>query len=74
MSNRIKTFAIIAILGFVIGIIAKVAADHISTWIEANTTSLAGITPYILAGIAGAILTIVIVIIWAHLTSKKNKY
>jgi uncharacterized membrane protein (DUF106 family) len=74
MSNRIKTFAIIALFGFIIGIIAKFAADRIGSWIETHASSFAGITPYILAGIAGAILTIAIIVIWARLTGKQDRY
>jgi uncharacterized membrane protein (DUF106 family) len=74
MSNRIRTFAIIAIFGFIIGIIAKLAADRIGPWLESHSSSFAGLVPYILAGIAGAILTILIIVIWARLTDKKQSY
>ena len=75
MNSRIKTFGIIAILGFIAGIIAKLIADLIDTRIETIQESLGGFTPYILAGLAGAIITIIIIVIWAYLTgNKNNKY
>ncbi|MCL2642997.1 MAG: hypothetical protein FWD52_05765 [Candidatus Bathyarchaeota archaeon] len=74
MSNRLKTFAIIALFGFIIGIIAKLAADYIIPRLSAAISSNGFITEYVIAGIAGAILTIIIIIMWAYLTGKKDRY
>jgi len=71
--SRTKTFAIIALFGFIIGIIAKLAADYIIPRIDSISSSLGGLTQYILAGIAGAIITVLIIFIWAHLTGRKDK-
>jgi uncharacterized protein YacL len=72
--SRLKTFAIIAIFGFIIGIIAKFAADRIGPWIEEHSTTFAGAAPWILAGIAGAVITLLIIIIWAQLIGKKDNH
>ncbi|MCL2173128.1 MAG: hypothetical protein LBH62_04715 [Nitrososphaerota archaeon] len=36
--------------------------------------SLNGLTQYILAGIVGAALTVLLIVIWAHITGKKDNY
>jgi hypothetical protein len=73
MNDRLKVFGIIAILGFVAGIIAEVTAVNIIPWISANIPSLNGVLPYLTAGIAGAIITVLLVAIWAMLTGRKNQ-
>ena len=70
--SRTKTFAIIAIFGFIIGLIAKFAADHIGPWIGEHATTFSSVAPWILAGITGAVITVLIIIIWAQLTGKKD--
>jgi uncharacterized membrane protein YedE/YeeE len=73
MSRR-KIFAIIALFGFIIGIFAQLAANYIVPKLSTVLASLDGLTQYILAGIAGAIITVLIILIWAHLTGKKDSY
>ncbi|MDR2720562.1 MAG: hypothetical protein LBC03_07160 [Nitrososphaerota archaeon] len=72
MNSRTKTFGVLAILGFIAGIIALLIANYIAPKLDTILQTLGGITQYIIAGLAGAIITIIIVIIWAHITGNKN--
>jgi len=72
MNNRIKTFGIIALLGFIAGIIAQLAIVYFVPWLVEALPSFSNITQYIGAGIAGAIIAIVLIVIWVYLTGNKN--
>ncbi|MCL2287754.1 MAG: hypothetical protein FWC33_01025 [Candidatus Bathyarchaeota archaeon] len=72
MSSRIKTFGIIALLGFIAGIIAQLVINYFIPWLVESLPALSNITQYIGAGIAGAIIAIILIIIWAYLTGNKN--
>jgi hypothetical protein len=74
MNNRIKVFGIIALLGFVAGIIAQVTATVIIPALILALPSLGFISSYVISGFAGAILTVVLVGVWAYLTGKKDPY
>jgi len=71
--SRLKTFALIAIIGFIVGVIAQLIANYITPRLNDALTSLSGFTQYLIAGIAGAIITLIVIIIWAYLTGNKNK-
>lgn len=74
MSSRLKIFGLIAVLGFVAGIIAQVTATYLIPWLIAVLPSLAGLTSFMVAGAAGAVLTVAIVGAWAYMTGKKDPY
>ncbi len=74
MNNRVKVFGLIAVLGFVAGIIAQVTATYFIPWLIAVLPSLAGLTSFMVAGFAGAVLTVAIVGAWAYMTGKKEPY
>ena len=74
MNNRIKVFGIIALLGFVAGIIAQITATVIIPALILALPSLGFISSYVISGFAGAILTVVLVGVWAYLTGKKDPY
>jgi len=67
MNERIKVFIIVAILGFIAGVIADLTAEYV-------LPALAAVLPaflnarIVLSGLAGACLTLVIVSIWAYIT------
>ena len=73
MNDRIKVFSIIAILGFVAGIIAYAVAQYVIPWLVKVIPSLNGAVPFLVAGFVGAILTVLLVAVWAMLTSKRNQ-
>jgi hypothetical protein len=74
MNSRVKVFGLIALLGFVAGIIAQVTATVIIPALILALPSLGFISSYIISGFAGAILTVVLVGVWAYLTGKKDPY
>ena len=74
MNSRFKIFGLIALLGFVAGVIAQVTATYFIPWLIMVLPSLAGLTSFVVAGFAGSILTVAIVGAWAYMTSKKDPY
>jgi uncharacterized membrane protein YeaQ/YmgE (transglycosylase-associated protein family) len=74
MSSRLKIFGLIAILGFVAGIIAQVFATQVIPWIQLNWPDLGQFVPYLVAGVVGAVLTVALVSAWAYMTGKKDPY
>jgi hypothetical protein len=73
MSERVKIFAIVALLGFMAGVIAQLTAIFVIPWLISILPALGGLTSYIVAGSAGAILTVGLVSAWAYLTGNKNR-
>jgi len=74
MNSRLKIFGLIALLGFVAGVIAQLTAVVIIPWLVAVLPLLGGATSYIISGFAGACLTVVLVGVWAYMTGKKEPY
>jgi hypothetical protein len=74
MNSRLKVFGLIALLGFVAGIIAQVTATVIIPAIILALPSLGFISSYLISGFAGAVLTVVLVGVWAYMTGKKEPY
>jgi hypothetical protein len=74
MNSRVKVFGLIALLGFVAGIIAQVTALYVIPWLVSVLPLLGGLTSFVVAGFAGAVLTVVLVGAWAYLTGKKEPY
>jgi len=73
MSDRLKVFAIVALLGFMAGVVAQVTAQFIIPWFIAILPALSGLTSFMISGFAGACLTVAIVSVWAYLTSNRNR-
>jgi hypothetical protein len=73
MNDRLKIFAVIALLGFFAGVIAQVTAVYFIPWLISVLPMLGGITSYLVAGFAGAVLTVVLVGSWAYLTGRNNQ-
>ena len=74
MNSRLKIFGLIALLGFVAGIIAQLTAVVVIPWLITVLPLLGGATTYIISGFAGAVLTVAIVGAWAYMTGKKEPY
>ena len=74
MNNRLKVFGVIALLGFLAGIIVQVMVLHVIPAIVLALPSLSFISSYLISGLAGACLTVVLVTVWAHMTGKKDPY
>ena len=75
MNNRLKVFGIIAVLGFFAGIIAQLTASVIIPWFAEAVMPLLGTVAvsYLISGVAGACITVVLVSAWAYFTGKKDQ-
>lgn len=67
MGERVKVFGLVAILGFMAGVMAQLTADYLLPWILEILPQLVQIR-FIVSGFAGACLTLVLVSIWAYIT------
>ena len=74
MSSRVKVFGIIALLGFVAGVIAQVTMTYFVPWVVSVLPLLGNLTSFMVSGIAGAVLTVAIVSVWAYMTGNKDGY
>jgi len=74
LNSRLKIFGLIALFGFVAGVIAQVTATYLIPWLIIVLPSLAALTSFMVAVFAGAILTVAIVGALAYMTGKKDPY
>jgi uncharacterized membrane protein YfcA len=74
MNSRLKVFGLIALLGFVAGIIAQITAVYFIPWMVSVLPLLGGMTSFLISGFAGAVITIAVVSAWAYMTGKKEPY
>ena len=72
MGERLKVFGLVAILGFIAGVIAQLTADYIIPWLLVVIPELVQIR-FLVSGFAGACLTLVLVSIWAYVTGPKER-
>ena len=70
MGDRLKVFILIAVLGFFAGIVADVFLVDLLPRIAENLPNLLNMR-FVVSGILGAILTVLLVSIWAYLTREK---
>ena len=73
MGDRLKVFGIVALLGFMAGVIAQLTAEYFIPWMISILPALGGLTSYMVSGFAGALLTIGLVSAWAYLTGNKDR-
>jgi hypothetical protein len=67
MGERMKVFGLVAVLGFMAGIIADLSAEYVIPWLVTILPVFLS-ARYILSGLAGACLTLVLVSVWAYIT------
>lgn len=72
MSDRLRIFGIVALLGFMAGVIAQVTAEYVIPWLMVVLPSLINIK-WVVSGFAGAALTLVLVTVWAYMTGNRSK-
>ena len=72
MSDRIRIFGIVAVLGFMAGVIAQVTAEYIIPWLMVVLPALINVK-WVVSGFAGAGLTLVLVSVWAYVSGNKNR-
>jgi hypothetical protein len=72
MGERLKIFVFVAILGFFAGVVADLSATYV-------IPALANVLPaflnarFMLSGLAGAFLTLVMVSVWAYITGSQER-
>ena len=67
MGERMKVFGLVAVLGFMAGIIADLSAEYVIPWLVTVLPELIQIR-FLVSGFAGACLTLVLVSVWAYIT------
>ncbi|MDH5375653.1 MAG: hypothetical protein OEZ21_01675 [Candidatus Bathyarchaeota archaeon] len=67
MGERLKVFGLLALLGFMAGIIAQLTADYVIPALLTILPELVQIR-FLVSGFAGACLTLVLVSIWAYVS------
>jgi hypothetical protein len=72
MGERLRVFGIIALLGFMAGVIAQLTADYIIPWLMVVIPALVQIR-FVVSGFAGAALTLVLVSVWAYVTGNRDR-
>jgi hypothetical protein len=73
MNSRLKVFGLVALLGFMAGVIAQLTADYIIPWLVVTLPALID-AKWLISGFAGAALTLVLISAWAYMTGKKDPY
>lgn len=72
MGERLKVFGIVALIGFIAGIIGQLTFDYVVPALIALLPAILN-ARYILSGLAGAFLTLIVVSIWAYFTGSSEK-
>ena len=72
MSERIKILGIFAILGFMAGILANFAYHTVLPAILAIFPEMLQ-AEWMLSGLAGAILTMLVIVLWAYLSGPRKQ-
>lgn len=72
MGERLKIFVLVAILGFLAGVIAQLTADYV---IPALLTVLPQLVQarFLVSGFAGACLTLALISIWAYVSGPSER-
>jgi len=71
MGDRLKIFLLVALLGFMAGIVAQLTADYL---IPALMTVLPALVQvrFLVSGFAGACLTLLLVGLWAYISEPQR--
>jgi hypothetical protein len=72
MAERLKVFVIVALLGFLAGIIAQLTADYIIPTLMVVLPQLVQIK-FVISGFAGACLTLVLISVWAYVSGSPER-
>jgi uncharacterized membrane protein YeaQ/YmgE (transglycosylase-associated protein family) len=72
MGERLKIFVFVAILGFFGGMIADLAGTYVVPWLGSVLPAVLS-AQYLLAGFAGACLTLVLVSVWAYISGPTER-
>jgi uncharacterized membrane protein YedE/YeeE len=72
MSGRSKILVLIALLGFIAGIIADLTAEYVFPKLLEIFPEILKVR-FILSGLVGAVLAIILTVIWAYATQRKSR-
>ncbi len=72
MGDRIKIFGIVALVGFMAGILVQLTADYAIPWLMDVIPALIQVR-FVVSGLAGACLTMVLVGVWAYMTGPRDR-
>ena len=67
MGERLKIFVLVAILGFLAGVIAQLTADYVIPALMAVLPQLVQVR-FLVSGFAGAWLTLLLISVWAYVS------
>lgn len=71
MGGRFKVLALVAFLGFIAGVVADLSAEYVFPIIVKVLPSIVKVK-YVLSGLVGAVLALILVVIWAYATTSKT--
>jgi len=71
MNDRLKIFGMFAVLGFIGGVLANVLYRTVWPWLLAVFPSILT-AEWVMSGIAGALITTFMVVIWVYLSGPKE--
>jgi len=72
MGDRLKVFGIVAILGFLAGVIMQLTAEYIIPWLWTVLPGLINIK-WVVSGVAGASITVILVSVWAYFSANRDR-
>ena len=67
MGDRLKIFGVVALLGFMAGVVAQLTADYALPWLMNVLPSLIQVR-FLVSGFAGACLTLGVISVWAYMS------
>lgn len=65
MGDRVKIFGVVALLGFLAGVVAQFSADFILPWLWNVLPAFMNVK-WVVSGVAGATITVVLISVWAY--------
>jgi uncharacterized membrane protein YedE/YeeE len=72
MGERLKIFALVALLGFMAGVIAQLTADYLIPTLLTILPQLVQMR-FLVSGFAGACLTLVLISVWAYISGSPER-
>lgn len=72
MGERLKIFVLVAILGFLAGVIAQLTADYVIPALMAVLPQLVQVR-FLVSGFAGACLTLLLISVWAYVSGPSER-
>jgi hypothetical protein len=71
MGDRLKIFLLVALLGFMAGVVAQLTADYLIPTLLTVLPALVQVR-FLVSGFAGACLTLLLVGVWAYISEPQR--